>query len=143
MVYQLSYTASILESFGILSGFPVAEAIWRTYAAFAIPKISESTVRLRGALYYLKDLTPEQAGEELGTIEPFMPVLFNLRTGIEEMDNPDFQDFKQAALDFFDTVNLLFSNLQDLAAVHASYELSQPVLAVDWDRQEDDHWDTY
>lgn len=106
MVYQLSYTASILESFGILSGFPVAEAIWRTYAAFAIPKISESTVRLRGALFYLKDLTPEQAGEELSTIAPCMPLLFNLRTDIEEMDNPDF---KQAALDFFDTVNLLFS----------------------------------
>jgi len=59
MAYTLSYTTSIWESLGILSGFIIAET-WEKYEKFAIPKIKDSTIKLRGSIYFLKDLTPNQ-----------------------------------------------------------------------------------
>ena len=48
MVYTQTYSTSILESLGVLSSFNIAETIWEKYEQFAIPKIKESTVKLRG-----------------------------------------------------------------------------------------------
>lgn len=143
MVYSLTYSTSILESLGVLSSFNIAESIWKKYEQFAIPKIKDSTIKLRGSLYYLKDLTPSQADKELTAIRPLMPVLSKLRAIIEPIDDRDHRDFRSTALDFFDTVDLLFANLHDLADVHSSYEMSKPVLATDWDSSEDEHWDNY
>jgi hypothetical protein len=94
-------------------------------------------------LYYLKDLSPKQASKELNSISPLIPVLSKVRTVIEPIDDREFHDFRTAALDFFDTVDFLYSNLQDIADVHCSYELSKPVLAMDWDSNEDEHWNNY
>jgi hypothetical protein len=52
-------------------------------------------------------------------------------------------EFKIAALDFFDTVDFLYANLQDIADIHSTYKISKPVLATDWDAVEDEHWDNY
>ena len=143
MVYNLTYSISILESIGVLSSFNIAESIWEKYEKFAIPKIKESTVKLRGSLYYLKDLTPSQAAKEANSISSLIPVLAKLRAVIEPIDNKDFKEFKIVALDFFDTVDFLYTNLHDIADIHSSYELSKLVLAIDWDSREDEHWDNY
>jgi hypothetical protein len=143
MVYNLTYTASILESFGVISSFNFAETIWETYEKFAIPKIKESTVKLRGSLYYLKELTPIQAAKEVNSIRSLIPVLVQLRTVIEPVETKEFKEFKITALDFLDTVDFLFNNLQDLADIHSSYTISKSVLAADWDSNEDEHWNNY
>lgn len=143
MVYNLTYSTSIFESLGVLSSFNIAETIWEKYEKFAIPKIKDSTLKLRGSIYYLKDLTPNEALKELNSISPLIPVLSKLRTVIEPIDDKKFREFRTVALDFFDTVDFLSFNLQDLADVHASYELSKSVLATDWDSNEDEHWNNY
>jgi hypothetical protein len=143
MVYNLTYSNSIFESLGVLTSFNIAETIWEKYEKFAIPKIKDSTIKLRGSLYYLKDLSPNEASKELNSISPLIPVLSKVRTVIEPIDDREFHDFRTAALDFFDTVDYLYFNLQDIADVHSSYELSKPVLANDWDSNEDEHWDNY
>jgi hypothetical protein len=143
MNYNLTYSTSILESLGVLSSFNFAESIWEKYEQFAIPKIKESTVKLRGSIYYLKDLTPTKASKEANSVGTLIPVLGKLRTVIEPINDKEFKEFKIAALDFFDTVDFLYANLQDIAEIHSAYELSKPVLATDWDAIEDEHWDNY
>ncbi|MFN3589927.1 MAG: hypothetical protein ACK4UP_11145 [Spirosomataceae bacterium] len=143
MVYNPTYSTNILESLGAISGFNFAETIWEKYEKYAIHKIKESTVNLRGALYYLKDLTPSQAAKEVNSISAFIPVLAKLKTVIEPIDRREFKEFKSTALDFFDTVDFLYISLQDIADIHSSYELSTPVLATDWDSVEDEHWNNY
>ena len=143
MVYKLTYSTSIFESLGVLSSFSISETIWEKYEKFAIPKIKESTIKFRGSLYYLKDLTPNEASKELSSISPLIPVLSKLRTAIEMIDESAFHEFRTVAMDFFDTVDFLYFNLQDIADVHSSYELSMPVLATDWDSNEDEHWNNY
>lgn len=143
MVYSLTFTTNILESLGVLSSFNIAETIWEKYEKFAIPKIKDSTIKLRGSLYYLKDLSPNEASKELNSISPIIPVLSKLRTVIEPIDKREFRDFKIAALDFFETVDFLYFNLQDIADVHSFYDLSKPVLASDWGSNEDEHWNNY
>jgi hypothetical protein len=143
MAYSLTHSTSILESLGVLSGFNIAETIWEKYEQFAIPKIKESTVKLRGSLYYLKDFTPTQAAKEANSISSMIPVLAKLRTAIEPIDDREFKEFKNAALDFFDIVDFLYTNLRDIADIQSSYEISKPVLATDWDSSEDEHWNSY
>jgi hypothetical protein len=143
MVYNLTYSTSIFESLGVLSSFNISETIWEKYEKFAISKLKESTIKLRGSLYYLKDLTPNDASKELNSFSPLIPVLSKLRAVIEPIDDRKFREFRIAALDFFDTVDFLYFNLQDIADIHSSYELSKPVLATDWDSNEDEHWNNY
>jgi hypothetical protein len=143
MVYNLTYSTSIFESLGVLSGFNFAETIWEKYEKFAIPKIKDSTMKLRGSLYYLKDLSPKEASKELNSFRSLLPVLSKLKTVIKPIDDKGFHEFRTTAFDFFDTVDFLYSNLQDIADVHSSYELSKPVLAPDWDSDEDEHWNNY
>ncbi|MBU3659380.1 MAG: hypothetical protein FGM14_05905 [Flavobacteriales bacterium] len=143
MVYNLTYSTSILESLGVLSSFNFAESIWEKYEKFAIPKIKESTIKLRGSIFYLKDLTPIKASKEANSIGSLIPVLAKLRTVIEPINDKEFKEFKIAALDFFETVDFLYANLQEIADIHTTYELSKPVLAADWDAVEDEHWDNY
>ena len=143
MVYNLAYSSSIFESLGVLSSFNIAETIWEKYEKFAIPKIKDSIIKIRGSVYYLKDLTPNEASKELNSISPLIPVLSKLRTVIESINDREFHDFRTVAFEFFDTVDFLYFNLQDIADIHSSYELSKPVLATDWDSNEDEHWNNY
>jgi len=143
MNYSSTYSISILESLGIISSFNIAETIWEKYQKFAISKIKESTLKLRGSLYYLKDLTPVQASKELNAISSFIPVLSKLRTVVESIDDVEFKEFRRTSLEFFNIVDIIYTNLQDISDIHSSYELSKPVLATDWDNNTDEHWNNY
>lgn len=143
MVKSLTYSASIFESLGVLSSFNFAEAIWESYEKFAVSKIKDSTMKLRGAIFYLKDYAPKDAAREYNSIAALMPVLTELRNLIESLDELKFRNFKMTAIEFLDVMDLLFFNLRDIAEVHSSYKLSHPVLAKDWNSPEDAHWDNY
>ncbi len=143
MVHNLTYSTSIFESLGVLSSFNITETIWEKYEKFAISKIKDSTLKLGDSLYYLKELSPVEASNELNAISPLIPIFSKLKTAIECIDDRKFDEYKTAALDFLELIDFLYSNLQDLADTHSSYELSKPVLATDWDSREDEHWNNY
>ena len=143
MVNNFTNSTSIFESLGILSSFNIAETIWESYENFAIPKLKESTIKLRGSIFYLKELKPNEALNELNSIKPLIPILAELKKKIEFVDDKNIQEFRNTAKNFFDTVDYLFHNLQDISDVNSSYEFSKPVLAKDWDSNEDQHWDNY
>ena len=143
MVYNLTYSTSIFESLGVLSSFSISETIWEKYEKCAITKIKESTIKIRGSFYYLKELTPNEASKELKSIGTLIPVLSKVRKAIEPIDDREFHEFRTVALDFFETVDFLYFNLQDIADVNSSYNLTKPVLATDWDSKEDEHWNNY
>ena len=143
MVNNLTNATSIFESLGILSSFNIAETIWESYENFATSKIKESTIKLRGSIFYLKDLKPNEALNELNAIKPLIPILVELRKTIEHIDDINIKEFRNIAKNFFETVDYLFHNLQDIADVNSSYEFSKPVLAKDWDSIANQHWDNY
>lgn len=140
-----AYSTSIFESIGVLSSFNLTktETIWEEYEGFAVPKIKESTIKLRGFLYYMKDTSPKEAAKALDSIIPILPILTTLKEVIEQIKGKEFNSFKKAAFDFFTTVEFLCLNLQDVADTNSSYKLSHPVLQKDWDKEEDNHWDNY
>lgn len=143
MVYTHSYSTSIFDTLGVLSSVNFAGKIWEQYEKYAISKIKDSTFILRGYLYYLKDFSPTQANKELYSIRSIIPVLLDLRRVIENIEDREYRNYKVAAIEFLDTVDFLYSNLQDIADVNSSYKLSQSVLALDWDKEEDEHWNNY
>jgi len=143
MVQNVTFSNSILESLGVLSSFNISETIWEKYEMFAIAKIKESTIKLRGTQFYLKDLTHTQASKELLTIGPILQVLSKFKTIIEQIENREYKEFKMVALEFFNTVDFLVSNIQEIADIHSSYKLSENVLSIDWDKEEDEHWNNY
>lgn len=143
MVHNLTYSTNILDTFSVLSSFNLAESIWDKYEKYAIPKIEDATIKLRGSLFYIKDLTPKQAEKELKTLNQIIPVLYTSKEMLSSIEEKEFQNFKNTAIEFFDTVDLLHDNLQDIAKIHSFYEISMSVLSEDWDSTEDQHWDNY
>lgn len=143
MVHNLTYSTNILDTFSVLSSFNLAESIWDKYEKYAIPKIEDATIKLRGSLFYIKDLTPKQAEKELKTLNQIIPVLYTSKEMLSSVEDKEFQNFKNTAIEFFDTVDLLHDNLQDIAKIHSFYEMSMSVLSEDWDSKEDQHWDNY
>lgn len=143
MVHNMKYSTSILDTIGVLSSLNFADTIWKEYEKYVIRKIEEGTLRLRGSLHYIKELTPKQAKKELNSITPIVPMLSELRGMIDQIDEKEFKKFKDIALEFFETVDLLHDNLQDIAHEHSSYDMAMPVLAKDWDSKEDEHWNKY
>ncbi|PIQ14837.1 MAG: hypothetical protein COW67_11600 [Flavobacteriales bacterium CG18_big_fil_WC_8_21_14_2_50_32_9] len=143
MVHHLTYSTNILDTFSVLSSFNFAESIWDKYEKYAIPKIQDATIKLRGSLFYIKDLTPKQAEKELKSLNQIIPVLYKSKEMLSSIKDKEFQDFKSAAIEFFDTIDLLHDNLQDIAKIHSFYEMSMSVLSEDWNSKEDQHWDNY
>ncbi len=139
----LSLSTSIFESFGAISGFSYVEGIREKYEAFAVSKIQDATLKLRGAQHFLKEMTPGQARHELTLIEPVAPVLKELKYSVDRIDKREFLLLVKTAYDFFESVDLIINGLQDVAGVHSTYQASMPVLAADWDSKEDEHWNNY
>lgn len=143
MAHSLSYSTSILDTFSILASFSPAGVIWDKYEKYAIPKIEDATLKIRGSLFYLKDLTPKQAEKELKSLDKIILVLNKYKDMLYSIDDKEYIHFKNVTIEFFNTIDLLHNNLMDIANVHASYELSINTLSKDWDSEEDQHWDNY
>lgn len=143
MVYNLTYSANIFDTLGVLSSFSLTETIWTKYEKYAIKKLEESTLKLRGVLFSIKELSTEQADKELEILHQLIPIFSKLKDKIEPINDADFRNFKNAAIEFFNIVDLLYDNFHEVAQFHDSYQMSIAVLANDWDSKEDDHWDKY
>lgn len=143
MVHGLTYSTVILDTFGVLSSFNFADKIWEKYEQYAIPKIEDATLKIRGSVFYIKDISPKQAEKELKSLNQLIPILHQFQEVFESNNNREFKRLKKTVLEFFEALDLLHDNLQDVAKMYSSYQQSIPVLAEDWDRSEDDHWDNY
>ena len=86
MVHHLTYSTNILDTFSVLSSFNFAESIWDKYEKYAIPKIQDATIKLRGSLFYIKDLTPKQAEKELKSLNQIIPVLYKSKEMLSSID---------------------------------------------------------
>jgi hypothetical protein len=139
----LGYKNNILDGLEVFSSFKLPNSIWDVYEKHAMAKIDDAILKLRGTQYYIKELTPDQAKQELKTLNPIVEVLFDLQKRIEEINDEYFQNFKRKAAEFCQVVEEVYEDLQDIAEEHAAYFLSRPVLEKDWDQPEDDHWDNY
>lgn len=145
MYYNLihSSNSNIFESLSVISSFNLAEKFWDNYEDFAIRKVKDATLKLKGLCYDMSNISPKEATKELDYLNNILPVLHKLRKKIESIKDKEFQTFKATAIEFFDTVDVLYNNLQDIAHIHHAYETSVPVLSNDWDKEEDKHWDNY
>ncbi len=94
-------------------------------------------------MYYLKELSPQEAAQTLDNINPIMLVLATLKAKIEPINDITFRNFRTAALEFCEVMELLETNLNDIAEIHGSYKQSLAVLAEDWNSEADNHWDNY
>ncbi len=139
----LAFSNGILDTFSVLSSFNLANAIWSNYERYAVPKIEESTIKLRGSLFYIKDLTPTQAKKEIIYLEQVLPLFSSFKEKFENIEGEDFRRFQKTVLEFYEAIYLFYNNLQDIANVNDSYFISHEVLGKDWERSEDDHWDNY
>lgn len=143
MSYSHVFSSSIFDALGVLNSFSISETIWRKYENFAITKLNESTLKIRGTVYFLKDLTADEAKQELNLLNQLIPILSKLRSAVESNKDENLINFKTAVSSFFDSVDLLFFSLRDAAEVNSSYELSLPVLSEDWVNEKDEHWNNY
>lgn len=143
MTQSIGFTNSIIEPMGFLCGFNISDKIWDWYQRFAVPKIMESTMKIRGALFYVKDFSPQQATQELENISDMVAILDNLKTSVLAVQAPGYGAFKKAATDFFYAVDELQSALEDVAEVHYSYRLAIPAFSEDWGSESDQCWDNY
>lgn len=143
MAHELTYQTNIFDIFGTLSSFSLSKAVWKVYEKHATRKIHQLSATLRGELHYLSDLTADEASKDLEALLPLFEALSSLRKSLSEETDEEFKAFIDAALEMFSTIELFAETLSDIANPHASYIMSEAVLATDWNRPEDDHWDNY
>ncbi|MEZ4929805.1 MAG: hypothetical protein R2777_07325, partial [Chitinophagales bacterium] len=93
MAHSLSYSTSILDTFSILASFSPAGVIWDKYEKYAIPKIEDATLKIRGSLFYLKDLTPKQAEKELKSLDKIILVLNKYKDMLYSIDDKEYIHF--------------------------------------------------
>jgi hypothetical protein len=87
MRQYFEFSTEILDTFAVLSSFNFAESIWTKYEKYAIPKIEDATLKIRGTLFYIKSLTPEQAQRELISLDQINPIFVRLQSKLECIDN--------------------------------------------------------
>jgi len=142
MVNTMYNTPNIIDSMNMIYSFGVYESMKDEYVKIALVKLQESLMALRGSLYYLKDLTPEQAQRELKFVEVVIPVLEKIQFKISAM-NVEYDELRKVSSEFVETIQEVYFGLREIADVNESYTLSAPVLAEDWEHPDNDHWDNY
>jgi hypothetical protein len=143
MVANNISTNCLFEILGVFSGIKTQHPLWIDYENFAKQKIKESIVVLRGAIFYAKELTDAEARKEVQVVASSLSFFHNFRTLLESDSIKTSTEFKVAALELISIVDELLTCLREITEVTPSYEYSLPVLSVDWECKEDDHWNNY
>jgi len=138
-----SLIQNIFEPLSTLLAFNPNDFIWEKYKQFAIPKIEQGTITLRGLQDYISDYSPEMAAHELKELERIIQTITELRPKFQEIQNEGFREFKDASLEFFNTVENIHDMLEDISNVNQNLHTSLPVLKEDWDSEADQVWDFY
>lgn len=143
MVANNISTNCLFEILGVFSGIKTQHPLWIDYENFALQKIKDSIVVLRGAIFYAKELTDAEARKEVHVVASSLSFFHNFRSLLESDSIKTSTEFKVAALELISIVDELLTCLREITEVTPSYEYSLPVLSVDWECKEDDHWNNY
>lgn len=145
MTMNVSHTLenSLFETFGAIGSFSLSQMVWSKYEKFAVPKIEAGTVSLRGAMSYFNGLSEAEAHKILDSFGSLIETLASIEPQIREIEDDKFSHFRNAALEYFDTLKQAQELLFETAYPHYSYQMSEKVLAEDWDTPENDIWDNY
>lgn len=143
MIVENIGTNCIFETLSVFSGIKTQHSLWKEYENFALQKIKDSVVVLRGAIYYAKELTDAEARKELNVVDSCLPFLHDFKFLLESGSIKTSVEFRQVALELISIVDELLICLRDITDITSSYEYSLPVLSVDWECKEDDHWNNY
>ncbi|KAB1063172.1 hypothetical protein F3059_11045 [Salibacter halophilus] len=143
MSYGHVYNHFIFETLGIMSSLQYTDSVWNDYEEFAISKIEDANLRIRGAVSQSRNLKNSEAEKELLLLEKMIPVINQFEKSLESSNDEKFRAIKDSFQTFLASVKELHKTLEELADKHHHYKISTPVLSEDWDSEEDDHWDNY
>ena len=83
------------------NNFSLGKVVWEQYQKFAVPAIENATKGLEQAVYVIPTFTPLEAANQHKTIQIVTSNVKPLRKVIEEENNIEFLQFKDASLAFF------------------------------------------
>jgi len=127
MVTDITYSTNLFESLGVLNNFNLTENIWNKYEKIAVRKLESTTLKMKGILFSIDDISLEQAIKEHEMLCDFIPVFSDLRKKIKQNNNDEIRRFKSVAIHFFDTYDLLYEKFH--SEIH-KYSYNDETLAV-------------
>jgi hypothetical protein len=83
------------------SSFNLGKIVWDQYQKFAVPTIENATISLEQAVNLIPTFTPAEASSQKATIEVLTSSIKPLREFIENENDEEFAQFKNASLAFF------------------------------------------
>lgn len=111
MVHNLTYSASIFNTLGVLSSVSFTETIWSKYEKYAVKTLKKSTYKFKELLSSVDKLSINELIKQFEILDQLMPVLNKQRENIEPINDTHFRNFKNAAIEFFNIVDLLFDTV--------------------------------
>jgi hypothetical protein len=143
MLLPHSIPNRILESLGLISGYSHSPDFLQKSFIGMLPVIVKSSAELKNQIRHLTNLPPQEAGQQMDQLIPLMSLVSNLQKEILQLEDNSYGDAKKNILDYLADIQLYFLKLQEKAQASDSYKLSEAILAEDWNRVEDAHWDNY
>jgi hypothetical protein len=143
MLLSHSIPHRILESLDLISGYSHSPNFRQKSFIGMLPLIVKSSAELKNQITHLSDLSPQEAGQQMNQLIPLMSLVSNLQKEILLLEDSSNSDSKKDILDYLADIQLYYLKLQEKTQVSDSYKLSEAVLAEDWNRVEDAHWDNY
>ncbi len=112
----------VFQTMGTFAG--IRQMVWNQYQAYAIPRIEEATKLLKKEIRYLAELTPEQAQTDLEFMKAFSEAITNAQREIETIQDPEFERFRKASMEFFSVLIDIKSGLTKAASQKDSVRAS-------------------
>lgn len=140
-VFNAFNTVQSAKSFRLAENSPVAINSWQQYQDFAIPFIEQQTELLRAELSNLDNITPIDAHKDLAFMDVIAKELQSQFLVYDSINKADFTDFKAVFTNFYTVFTSLYNHLSLLSEHHIFYLQTQEVFSLDWNREEDSHWD--
>lgn len=143
MQLALGQSTIFFDLLSVLSSLSLPKNLLRGVEQKAIERMEQVTLEIRGVLYTLHDVEPDEAKKALAELKPLTAYVSKVRQLAAEINDPDLGPLATAAMTLIEVLGELIERLAEAASVHSAYVASMPVLAQDWDDPENDHWDNY
>lgn len=98
------------------NNFSLGKVVWEQYQKFAIPTIENAIKALEQAIYVIPTFTPDEATNQHRTIQIVTSKVKSLRTVLEDENEEQFRQFKNASLAFFAVLDQVEKELDKAAS---------------------------
>ncbi len=95
--------------------FDLGKMVWDQYQKFAIPTIENSTKSMEMAVLEIPTFTPLEAANQYKTIQILTSKVRPLRSLVENENNEEFLQFKEASMAFFTVLEKIERELEKAA----------------------------